>query len=65
MSVNELTSLEQQVDELLNRLDQLKRENSSLRESQSALMGDRAQLVEKTEKAIGDGLERRDRKIAN
>jgi len=51
MSVNELTSLEQQVDELLNRLDLLKRENSTLRESQSALMGERAQLVEKTEKA--------------
>ncbi len=51
MSVNELTALEQQVDELLNRLDQVKRENSSLRESQSTLMTERAQLVEKTEKA--------------
>ena len=53
MSVNELTALEQQVDELLNRLDLLKRENSSLRENQSSLMTERAQLVEKTEKARG------------
>ena len=51
MSVNELTTLEQQVDELLNRLDRLKRENISLREGQSTLMAERVLLVEKTEKA--------------
>ncbi len=51
MSVNELTALEQQVDGLLDRLSQLKRENSSLRENQSSLMTERVHLVEKTEKA--------------
>jgi cell division protein ZapB len=47
----ELKHLERRVDELLHRLSALKSENRSLRESQSALISERARLIEKTELA--------------
>lgn len=47
----ELKHLERRVDELLQRLTALKSENRSLRESQSALISERARLIEKTELA--------------
>lgn len=47
----ELKHLERSVDELLQRLNALKSENRSLRESQSALITERARLIEKTEMA--------------
>ncbi len=51
MKHSELKHLEEQVDALILQLNQLKRENSSLRESQSMLMTERARLIDKTEKA--------------
>jgi len=51
MDEMELKHLERRVDQLLQRLNALKGENRSLRESQSALIAERARLVEKTELA--------------
>ncbi len=51
MDKMELKHLERRVDQLLQRLNALKGENRSLRESQSALIAERARLVEKTELA--------------
>jgi cell division protein ZapB len=51
MDAMELKHLERRVDELLQRLNALKSENRSLRESQSALISERARLIEKTELA--------------
>jgi cell division protein ZapB len=46
-----LKHLERRVDELLQRLNALSNENYSLRESQAALISERARLIEKTELA--------------
>ncbi len=53
MSVDDsdLLNLERRVDDLIQTVEQLKRENGSLRESQSALLNERARLIEKTEMA--------------
>lgn len=51
MDAMELKHLERRVDELLQRLNALKSENRSLRESQSALISERARLIEKNELA--------------
>lgn len=51
MNDMEIKHLEHRVDELLQRLSALKGENRSLRESQSALIAERARLIEKTELA--------------
>jgi cell division protein ZapB len=51
MHDTDLKILEQRVDELLQRLKAVKGENLSLRDSQSALITERARLVEKTELA--------------
>lgn len=48
---NELSNLEQRLDELIQIVQQLKGENHSLRESQSSLLNERAHLIEKTELA--------------
>jgi cell division protein ZapB len=46
-----LKNLERRVDELLQRLNALSHENRSLRESQAAMLNERARLIEKTELA--------------
>jgi len=46
-----LKALESRVDELLNTVERLRNENKSLRYSHSALITERAQLIEKTELA--------------
>lgn len=51
MNEMELKHLERRVDELLQRLTSLKSENHSLRESQAALLAERARLIEKNELA--------------
>jgi cell division protein ZapB len=51
MNDSEIKHLEDQVDALLLQLKQLKSENSSLRESQTSLVTERARLIDKTEKA--------------
>lgn len=51
MDEMELKHLERRVDELIQRLNALKSENHSLRESQTALIAERARLIEKTELA--------------
>jgi cell division protein ZapB len=51
MDEMELKHLERRVDELIQRLSALKSENHSLRESQTALITERARLIEKTELA--------------
>jgi cell division protein ZapB len=51
MEDTDLKMLELRVDELIQRLNAVKNENLSLRESQSALITERARLVEKTELA--------------
>lgn len=51
MDEMELKHLERRVDELIQRLTALKSENHSLRESQTALIAERARLIEKTELA--------------
>jgi cell division protein ZapB len=53
MSMNEmeLKHLERRVDEILQRLASLKSENQALRESQAALLSERAKLIEKNELA--------------
>ncbi len=47
----DLKILERRVDELIQRLNAVNSENQSLRESQSALIAERARLIEKTELA--------------
>lgn len=49
--VEELQSLEAQLQELLNLCERLKTENKSLRNQQDTLVADRASLIEKNEKA--------------
>ena len=51
MEDTDLKILESRVDELIHRLNAVKGENISLRESQSALITERARLIEKTELA--------------
>lgn len=51
MEETDLKMLERRVDELIQRLNAVKSENQSLRESQSALVAERARLIEKTELA--------------
>lgn len=51
MEDTDLKMLELRVDELIQRLNAVKNENLSLRESQSALITERARLIEKTELA--------------
>ena len=51
MEDTDLKILEHRVDELIQRLNAVKNENQSLRESQSALIAERARLIEKTELA--------------
>ncbi len=51
MEDTDLKMLEHRVDELIQRLNAVKSENLSLRESQSALITERARLIEKTELA--------------
>lgn len=47
----DLKMLERRVDELIQRIHALSRENQSLRDSQSSLIAERARLIEKTEMA--------------
>ena len=47
----DLKILEQRVDELIRVVERLKDENRSLRESHTALVNERAELIEKTEQA--------------
>lgn len=49
--ISDLTALEARVDELIRTIGQLKTENSALRHQQENLVGERAQLIEKTEQA--------------
>jgi cell division protein ZapB len=51
MEETDLKMLERRVDELIQRLKAVNSENQSLRESQSALITERARLIEKTELA--------------
>ena len=53
MSIDEknLKRLEYQLDELIQRMENLKRENLSLRENQAALLGERSRLLTRTEEA--------------
>lgn len=51
MAEFDLNRLEQQVDELIRLCDRLREENASLRASQEHLVGERAELIEKTELA--------------
>ena len=50
-SESDLQKLEKQIDELIETLNLLKKENTSLRHQQDNLMTERAQLIEKTELA--------------
>ena len=47
----DLTALEERVDELINTVNDLKTENSSLKNQQENLVSERAILIEKTEHA--------------
>ena len=47
----DLQHLENQIDELIDAVNQLKQENTSLRHQQDQLMVEKSQLVEKTELA--------------
>ena len=51
MAQIDIQALELRVDELIQRIEALKNENRSLRDSQSALLSERARLIEKTEEA--------------
>lgn len=51
MEETDIKMLELRVDELIQRLNAVKNENRSLRESQSTLITERARLIEKTELA--------------
>jgi len=48
---NDLTILEQRIDELIDTMGQLKYENSNLRQQQEQLVIEKSALVEKTEMA--------------
>ncbi len=47
----DLKQLEQRVDELIDTVGLLKNENTSLRQQKDKLVGERSQLIEKTEAA--------------
>lgn len=47
----DLANLEARVDELIKTVEELKTENSALRNQQEGLMAERAVLIEKTEQA--------------
>ena len=47
----DIKKLEDRVDDLIQAVERLQRENKDLRESQSSLMTERSQLIEKTELA--------------
>ncbi|MEE9551809.1 MAG: TIGR02449 family protein [Gammaproteobacteria bacterium] len=47
----DLSALETRVDDLIRTIDQLKTENSALRNQQDNLVNERAVLIEKTEQA--------------
>ena len=47
----DLTALEARVDELIRTVDDLKSENSALRNQQDSLVTERATLIEKTQQA--------------
>jgi len=49
----DLSSLDRRIDELIRIIERLRDENRSLRESQAALIAERARLIEKTEEARG------------
>ena len=51
MEETDLKILERRVDELIQRLNAVNSENLSLRDSQAALIAERARLIEKTELA--------------
>ncbi len=48
---SDLQRLENQIDALIDTVNLLKQENTSLRHQQDQLMSERAQLIEKTELA--------------
>lgn len=48
---NDLKQLEQRIDELIDTVGLLKNENTSLRQQKDKLVGERSQLIEKTEMA--------------
>ena len=50
-SESDLQKLESQIDALIDTVEQLKQENTSLRHQQDQLLGERSQLIEKTELA--------------
>ncbi len=50
-SETDLLKLEGQIDALIDTVQQLKQENSSLRHQQDQLKSERSQLIEKTELA--------------
>lgn len=47
----DLKKLENRVDELIKAVERLQQENRTLRDSQTSLVSERAQLIEKTELA--------------
>ena len=47
----DLRQLEQRIDELIDTVGLLKNENTSLRQQKDKLVGERSQLIEKTEMA--------------
>ena len=47
----DIKKLEERVDDLIQAIERLRSENKSLRETQSGLMAERSQLVEKSELA--------------
>ena len=51
MTELDIKKLEDRVDDLIKAVDRLQQENKDLRESQSSLMTERSQLIEKTELA--------------
>ncbi len=51
MTELDIKKLEDRVDDLIRAVDRLQQENKDLRESQSSLMTERSQLIEKTELA--------------
>ena len=48
---DDLRLLEQRIDELIDTVGLLKNENTSLRQQKDKLVGERSQLIEKTELA--------------
>ena len=48
---SDLQKLENQIDALIEAVNQLKQENTSLRHQQDNLLAERSQLIEKTELA--------------